>query len=48
VLGLRDGGALKLDAGRLSLLGDYSTKLFLSGNIRELTPQDPLQFLLSA
>ncbi len=48
VLGLRDGGAIKLDAGRLTLLGDHSAKLFLSGNIRELTPQDPLQFLLSA
>jgi dipeptidase E len=48
VLGLRDGGALRLEAGRLSLLGEPSAKLFLNGGIRELKAEDSLQFLLSA
>jgi dipeptidase E len=48
VLGLRDGSALRLDAGRLTLLGGHSAKLFLNGSTRELTPEDSLQFLLSA
>ncbi|HEY4128250.1 MAG TPA: dipeptidase PepE [Gammaproteobacteria bacterium] len=48
VVGLRDGAALRLDVGRLTLLGGHSAKLFLNGSIRELTPEDPLQFLLSA
>jgi dipeptidase E len=46
VLGLRDGSALKLEGGRLTLLGEQSAKLFLDGNIREVGPQDSLQFLL--
>jgi dipeptidase E len=48
VVGLPDGTALKLDGGRLTLLGGLNAKLFLNGDIRELTPADPLQFLLSA
>jgi len=48
VLGLPDGAALRLDAGRLTLLGEHSAKLFLNGSTRELAPGDPLQFLLSA
>ena len=46
VLGLREGSALKLDGGRLSLLGEQTAKLFLGGSIRELEPRDSLQFLL--
>ena len=46
VLGLRDGSALKLEGGRLSLLGGHSAKLFLDGQTRELNPEDSLQFLL--
>jgi dipeptidase E len=48
VLALPDGTALRLDGGRLSLLGEHRAKLFLNGSIRELTPEDSLQFLLSA
>lgn len=48
VLGLPDGTALRLDGGRLSLLGEHSAKLFLNGSIRELAPEESLQFLLSA
>ena len=46
VLGLRDGSALRLDAGHLTLLGEHSAKLFLNGSSRELDPQESLQFLL--
>src|SRR5579863_189280 len=46
VLGLREGSALRLTGGRLSLLGDQSLKLFLDGESREVAPQDSLQFLL--
>jgi dipeptidase E len=48
VLALRDPSALRLDSGRLTLLGSHDAKLFLSGTIRAVTPQEPLQFLLSA
>lgn len=48
VLALRDPSALRLDSGRLSLLGNQDAKLFLNGSIRAVTPQEPLQFLLSA
>jgi dipeptidase E len=46
VLGLREGSALKLEGGRLSLLGELDAKLFLDGKSRALGPQDSLQFLL--
>jgi len=46
VLGLRDGSALKLEGGRLTLLGEHGVKLFLDGKSRELGPQESLQFLL--
>ena len=46
VLGLRDGSALKLEGGRLSLLGESDARLFLDGKSRALGPQDSLQFLL--
>ena len=46
VLGLREGSALKLDGGRLSLLGELDAKLFLDGKSRALGPRDSLQFLL--
>ena len=45
VLGLREGRALKVVDGRLSLLGQ-PIKLFLDGESRELQPQDSLQFLM--
>ena len=48
VLALRDPSALRLESGRLSLLGDHNAKLFLGGNVRAVTPQESLQFLLSA
>jgi dipeptidase E len=46
VLGLRDGSALKLDSGRLELLGGHSAKLFLGGKARDLGGGESLQFLL--
>jgi dipeptidase E len=46
VLGLREGSALRLDAGRLELLGEHSAKLFLDGKTRELGLGESLQFLL--
>ena len=46
VVGLRDGTALKLEGGHLTLLGESSAKLFLDGQTRELGPKDSLQFLL--
>ncbi len=46
VLGLREGSALKLDAGRLELLGEHSAKLFLDGKSRELARDESLQFLI--
>ena len=48
VLALRDPSALRLDSGHLSLLGSHGAKLFLGGAIREVSPQESLQFLLSA
>jgi dipeptidase E len=48
VLALRDPSALRLESGHLSLLGSQNAKLFLGGNVREVSPQDSLQFLLSA
>ena len=48
VLALRDPSALRLESGRLTLLGSHDAKLFLNGSLRVITPQDPLQFLLSA
>jgi dipeptidase E len=48
VLALRDPSALRLESGRLSLLGEHDAKLFLNGSIRAVTPQESLQFLLSA
>lgn len=46
VVGLREGSALKLEAGRLELLGDQDAKLFHGGQIRPLSPAESLQFLL--
>ncbi|MGE5624172.1 MAG: dipeptidase PepE [Bacillota bacterium] len=46
VVGLREGSALRLLDGRLTLLGHQSAKLFLHDETRELTPRDSLQFLL--
>lgn len=46
VMGLREGSALRLEGGRLSLLGEHRAKLFLNGESREIGPSESLQFLL--
>lgn len=48
VLGLREGSALLLQDGKLSLLGSHSAKLFSAGSSRELPPGESLQFLMDA
>ncbi len=46
VVALRDGSALELLEGRLRLVGDIPCKLFMDGKIREVGPDESLQFLL--
>ena len=46
VVGLREGSALSLQGGRLSLLGGQNARLFHQGAIRDLCPEESLEFLL--
>lgn len=47
VVGLREGSILRVEAGRLSLLGGKTARIFLKGtDPREVGPKDNLAFLL--
>jgi dipeptidase E len=49
VVGLREGSILRVEAGRLTLLGDRSARIFLGGKEpREVAPGDDLRFLMRA
>lgn len=47
VVGLREGSMLRVEGNRITLLGDSQMRLFGEGEPRELTPGDPLEFLLA-
>ena len=46
VVGLREGSALRVEGGRISLLGDLSARIFRDGKTHELAPGDSAQFLM--
>ncbi|HSC47172.1 MAG TPA: dipeptidase PepE [Gammaproteobacteria bacterium] len=46
VVGLREGSALRVEDGRLALLGDLNARVFREGEARELAPGESAQFLL--
>jgi dipeptidase E len=46
VVGLREGSALRVEDGRLDLLGDLSARVFRDGEVRELAPGESAQFLM--
>jgi dipeptidase E len=49
VVGLREGSILRLEAGRLALLGAKTARVFLKGKVpREVGPGDDLRFLVRA
>jgi dipeptidase E len=49
VVGLREGSILRVEAGRLSLLGEKKARIFLRGRAPwEVGPGDDLSFLMRA
>jgi dipeptidase E len=47
VVGLREGGTLRVEGDSMKLLGDKDMRLFRKGEpVKELTPSDPIDFLL--
>jgi len=48
VVGLREGSALRVEDGRLELLGNLSARVFRGGEAQELAPGASAQFLLEA
>ena len=46
VVGLREGSALRVEDGRLELLGKLNARVFRGGEAREVGPGESLQFLL--
>lgn len=48
VVGLREGSMLRVEGDTVKLLGEKTARIFISGeDIREITPADSLDFLLS-
>ncbi len=47
VLGLREGSALRIEENRIQLLGLYTARIFSYASAREITPREPLDFLIS-
>src|SRR5579859_1179784 len=46
VLGLREGSALRIQGPRIRLVGGQNARLFHQGAIRDLCPEESLEFLL--
>jgi len=46
VVGLREGSALRIEGGRIELIGSAKLRLFRGGEIWEAAPGDSLEFLL--